>query len=567
MTMRTRFFLLLSFCLPAAGLMAQDWQFVDVTTEAGMAFNPNEQLSWASVAAVDFDQDGWVDLFITKDGGGPNLLYRNKGDGTFEERALPMGVAMFGQSVVSSLFFDSDGDGWLDLFAGLRGTNQQRIFHSVEGGSFQEFSATAGIQLEPLMFSPAAGDFDKDGDLDLYLCMNRPEETPGFNQLWVNNGDNTFTERGQDAGIVVFENFDKEFTPKFVDINNDGWQDLLVVADFETSQVFLNQKDGTFLNITDREVITDTSGMGSAVGDYDNDGDMDWFVASIWDPKQDPNQPWGTSTGNRLYRNNGEGIFEDVTEGSGVRIGFWGWGSTFGDFNNDGWLDIFHTNGFPVPEQPLFAMDQVRMFVSNGDGTFTERSDELGLTDNGIGNGVVRMDYDRDGDLDIFIANATKGSKLYRNDGGNEAGNAVAVRLKAHGMTNSYAVGGRLYLTTADGMRQMREVIAGSNFLSQNPYVQHFGIGDHSEGDLEVVWPDGTHNMFFGLGASSEPYVLPRIDADFTDTSLSFFTYLAKVRRSIQELLYTGIITQKQARDYRHSALVAWVRYRDSESQ
>lgn len=560
MVKKTRNLLAWLFLLQASYLWAQEWQFVEVTSEAGLNFNPSETLNWASVVAVDYNQDGWVDLMITKDGGGPNLLYRNKGDGTFEERALLSGVALFGQSVVSSLFFDADGDGKLDLFAGMRGTNQQRLFRHQNDARFEEVTAVAGIQLEPLMFSPAAGDYDKDGDLDLYLSMNRPEGTPGFSQLWRNNGDGSFTDVGMAAGIVEFENFDKEFTPNFVDINNDGWQDLLVVADFETSQVYLNQKDGTFRNITQRDVITDTSGMGSAIGDYDNDGDIDWFVSSIWDPAQDPDAPWGISTGNRLYRNLGDGTFEDATEEAGVRIGYWGWGSTFGDFNNDGWLDIFHTNGTTENSQPFFLTDPVRMFISNGDGTFTERSEALGLTDTGIGNGVAAFDYDRDGDLDLFISNATQGSKLYRNDGGNRA-NALAVKLKGTG-TNTYAVGARLYLTTANGIRQMREVTAGNNFLSQNPYTQHFGLGSATEGDLEVVWPDGTHNMFFKIAASS--YLeLPYIDADFTDESLSFFTYLTKLRQSLSQYVYRGILTAEQARDYRQSALIAWVRHRN----
>ena len=129
---------------------------------------------------------------------------------------------------------------------------------------------------------------------------------------------------------------------KLVDIDADGDLDLLIAADFETSQVFRNEGDGTFTMTTDRTVITDDSGMGSSIGDYDNDGDLDWFLTAIY---QEPTVPGGY-TGNRLYRNEGGGVFSDATDEAGVRDGGWGWGSCMEDFDNDGDLDIFHTNGF-----------------------------------------------------------------------------------------------------------------------------------------------------------------------------------------------------------------------------
>ena len=174
-------------------------------------------------------------------------------------------------------------------------------------------------------FSAAFGDYDKDGDLDLFLThwgsgLILAEQST--EHLWRNNGDGTFTDVSTPAGItqVFFEKQDFTFTPNWSDINNDGFLDMLIAADFGTSRVFINQTDGTFLNTT-TEVISDENGMGAAVGDYDNDLDLDWFVSSIYDPNGVAEANWGVS-GNRLYNNNGSGVFEDVTVDAGVEHGF-----------------------------------------------------------------------------------------------------------------------------------------------------------------------------------------------------------------------------------------------------
>jgi hypothetical protein len=210
------------------------------------------------------------------------------------------------------------------------------------------------------------------------------------------------------------------------------------------------------------------------VGDYDNDGILDWFVSSVWDPDGPAGENWYAS-GNRLYRGRGDGTFDDVTDAAGVREGFWGWGSTFADFDNDGHLDIFHVNGwYSSSAAAQFLMDPSRLFVANGDGTFTERSAEVGLNDTGMGRGVVAFDYDRDGDLDLFVANGQGPSRLWRND--SPPGNHwLGLRLRGRA-PNTEAIGARIWVRTG-GTTQLRELRAGSNFESQDPAEAHFGLG------------------------------------------------------------------------------------------
>ncbi|MCB1033888.1 MAG: VCBS repeat-containing protein [Acidobacteria bacterium] len=476
---------------------AGDWQFTEVGAAAGVTFDHGyvggatlERLMIAGgVAAGDYDGDGWVDLFAVGGTLGPNRLFRNRGDGTFEEVAVAAGVAGSQAPASGPTFADLDGDGWLDLvIGGIRQTPVQ-VYRNQGDGTFVDASAETGLVSGRDTFSAAFGDYDRDGDLDAFLTH---WGVPGpVGHLWRNDGG-SFTDVGRNLGVSgAYEVRDFTFSPNFADLDGDGWPDLVVTGDFGTSRIFRNLRGQGFQETTS-PVITDENGMGAAIGDYDGDGDLDWFVSSIWDPTGVPAGNWGI-TGNRLYRNRGDGTFEDATDAAGVRHGYWGWGSCFGDFDNDGDLDLLHVNGFPIQGADPFFEDPAVFFVNQGDGTFEERGGELGIADTGQGRGVVCFDYDRDGDLDVYIANNSGPSRLYRNDLATGA-RSLALKLVGEGR-NTEAIGARIWLT-AGGRTQMRELRAGSNFVSQDPAVAHFGVGNAQRIDeLRIRWPDGEESV------------------------------------------------------------------------
>ncbi|MFN8644647.1 MAG: CRTAC1 family protein, partial [Candidatus Binatia bacterium] len=433
---------------------------------------------------------------------GPNLLFRNRGDGTFAEVGAAAGVALAGGRSAGPLFADLDGDHRLDLVVGGVEGTAPSVFRNAGDGTFIDVTAASGIALptDRDTYSISAADYDRDGDLDLFLShwlssyFTIPD-TSSY-QLWRNDGSGTFTDVTLAAGIVPLgpsDNFNS-FTANFADIDGDRWPDLLVTGDFFTSRIYRNNRAGGFVLATDFTVISEGNAMGAAVGDYDGDGDLDWFVSSIWDPNGIAEGNWDVS-GNRLYRNRGDGSFDDVTDAAGVREGYWGWASTFQDFDNDGDLDLFHVNGFgttSIPETAEFVADPSVFFVNDGDGTFVERGAELGVADTDEGRGVVAFDYDADGDLDLFVHNSEAPGRLYRNDGGN-AGHWLDVALRGRA-PNTEGVGAWVRVT-ADGRTQLRELRAGSNYASQDPVVAHVGLGGAPSASVEVLWPDGTRSV------------------------------------------------------------------------
>jgi enediyne biosynthesis protein E4 len=466
-------------------------------------------IDWSSggAAAADFDEDGWVDLFVTRPYA-PDLLFRNQADGSFVDVAAEVGLADQTHHA-GAAWADIDNDGDLDLYV----TNVLRKRYALyinDGGRFEEQAEPRGADTASDArhhgFSPAFGDYDADGFLDLHLTewvqipldapvpsharllRNRGREAPGY-----------FQDTTELAGVDVLGGpraTRTSYSSRFADLDADGALDLLVVADFGASRLFWNEGDGFLDGTLFSGVGGDQNGMGSALGDYDGDGDLDWFITAIFDPDyrcDNVTCGWGI-TGNRLYRNDGARRFSDTTDLAGVRDGGWGWGAEFFDYDNDGALDLVMSNGvdFPNPEAALFRRDPTRLWHNLGGGRFEEVAARVGVDDRGDGKGLLVFDYDRDGDQDLLIAQHEGRALLYRNDGGEQ--NAwLAVKLKGRA-SNRHGLGAQLSVTRAPGERALlREVSGGNAFLGQSEAVAHFGLGAWTGmlHELRVHWPSG----------------------------------------------------------------------------
>lgn len=492
-------------------------QFVNVAAAAHILYNqaaPGTLTEFPTALAVsggaavgDYDGDGRPDLFVTRVDD-TDILFRNLGDGTFADVTAESGISETGASN-GAAWGDIDNDGDLDLYVSVIKATRYLLFINDGSGHFTEDgvarNAVVANDQEHTGWSVSLGDYDRDGWLDIHLPerqeLGPPSvPSPSHARLLRNLGAASpghFEDVTQAAG-VSYDGYPgpgartHTFMSTFADMDDDGWPDLLVTSDFHTSRLFWNNHDGTFLDgTTAAGVGTDRDGMGSAVGDYDGDGKLDWFIDGISCPGCGRAEPLG-GAGSRLYRNLGDRTFADMTDVAGVRHGWWGWGTAFLDYDNDGDLDIVQTNGvaYREPFYDPYRQDPIRFWENRGDGTMVERSAELGLVDNGDGRGLMVFDYDDDGDLDFLIVHHAGPPGLWRNDGGNK--NAWC-RVKLVGAyDNLHGIGARVYFRAdPDGPEQVQEIRASGQYLGQSEAVAHFGMGPvvRRADRIRVRWP------------------------------------------------------------------------------
>jgi enediyne biosynthesis protein E4 len=525
--------------------------FVDATPASNIAYQVGytrpamllgrgnvTESTFGGAAAGDCDGDYDVDLFITygntggpAGGGGPNRLYLNQlaeqGNGLlFEDIAEEAGVANTrldgkGNDRHSGpAFADMDGDGDLDLFVGGIFNDPSKIYENDGHCRFTDVTSRSP-DIENMLashtISAAFGDYDLDGDLDLFLThwatrdrvyravVDGDLKLLETDHLWRNESDESgirFVNVSEESGIsdltwstraVDFykwpQDADFTFTATFARINDDPWPDIAIAADFGTTQVALNYGNGTFLRL-DSPVLRDAQfGMGSALGDVDNDGDLDWFVSSILGPGDEEIglSPWG----NRLFINDGTGFIDD-TERMGVADGSWGWAACFLDIDNDSDLDIYHTNGFSEAYlgHRVWQTPSARAFVMQESGTYTEQAEALGLAEAAASRGAVCADFDQDGDTDILQLTraAPNSARLWENS--TAAAGRHSLRVRLEGLPpNTRAAGARIFVRIGE-ITQMREIMIGSNYTTQNPPVQVFGLGSSEVVDEVLVeWP------------------------------------------------------------------------------
>jgi hypothetical protein len=461
--------------------------FEDVTESAGV---PN--LSWGfGVVAADYDSDGDTDLYVSNFG--PNRLYRNNGDGTFSDVALSAGVQLAEYMTTGGTFGDYDHDGLLDLFV------------------------CGYAQFDPA--NPPRGGVD----VPLNYCRFRgvdvmcgPRGLPGARDfLFHNNGDGTFAEVGEKAGVDDRQGF-YGFSPAFVDVDDDGWVDLVVANDSTPNYLYINQRDGTFRDVSYLSGFAlnqdgrAQAGMGLGIGDYNLDGRIDFLVAHFSDDYC------------TLYQNQGDTFFIDVSYESGIASGtipFVSWGTGFVDYDNDGLEDIFFANGhvYPVVDEHRWGTTwkERPLLFRNQDGkTFQEvpAAPQSGLGIVVVGRGAAFGDLDGDGRVDIVMSCLDDHPRVLQNvsEGQNHW---VTVQLGGSGRVPPAGIGSTLILTTGN-RTQRGDVFSGGSFASSSDPRVHFGLGEADSIDrLEIRWPDGRKEVHEHLPADQilkfEPAVGP----------------------------------------------------------
>jgi hypothetical protein len=511
---------------------AADPVFTDVTSSAGVGYLQHAPQSGANclfgwceperltggAAVADVNGDGDVDLFVTRLDD-HDLLFLSEGDGTFSDGTSAAGLAGSSIQTNGAAFGDIDNDGDADLFVttlgdGTAPNDRDYLYLNDGSGSFSEAAIARGAAAQGATmrtgFGAAFGDYDRDGWLDLMSVEWRVLHPVDHSRLLRNRGvaqPGFFDDQTAAAGLSLASV--DGFAPAFSDLDADGWPDLTIAADFGTSRLFWNDGDGTFTDGTASAMVgTDENGMGSSIADWDGDGDLDWFVTAIDDPADtcsSMNCNWGSS-GNRLYRYDGSRTFGDATDSAGVRAGYWGWGAAFFDYDNDGDLDLAMTNGIDFPGMTIddpFNANPMRLWRNDGPGAMTEVSASAQLTDTGAGKGLLVVDYDDDGDLDLFVVNNAGQPRLYRNDGGNA--NAW-LRVRAVGVAaNRDGIGVRVRVQrTPDGDEQLREIGSASHFIGQSERIAHFGLGPGlaSVHSVVVEWPGGPTHSFSDVPAN-----------------------------------------------------------------
>jgi len=534
------------------------YSFVDVAKQSGLTAktiyggeHKNRYLletTGCGVAFFDFDHDDWLDLFLVNGtrlegfakGQEPiSRLFKNNRDGTFTDITAKSGMTRSGWGQ-GCCVGDYDNDGLNDLFVSYYGQN---ILYKNHGdGTFTDVTAKSGLTQSKMRWNSGCAflDYDKDGHLDLFVanyidfdiktaplpeaagCAYKgmqvacgpPGLDGGKNILYHNNGDGTFTDVSQKSGMwETIGTYGLSVT--VADLDNDGWPDIYVANDSTAATYYQNQKDGTFKDLAIESGIAYSpdgkpqAGMGVAVGDYNRDGLLDIVKTNF------------AGDTDSLYQNLGDGTFEDHTylSGLGINTRYLGWGVGFVDLDNDGWLDIFISNGHVYPEVDGSHLDapyaeHKYVYRNLRTGQFEEVTNIAGsgMTDAVPARGCAFGDYDNDGNMDIVV-NCVNAPPQLLHCTATIKRNWLKVRLVGT-KSNRTGVGARITVTAATNtqeksgvgkqpMRQIEEVRSGGSYYSQNDLRIHFGLDQATKADsIEIVWPSGTNDVLHDVAAN-----------------------------------------------------------------
>jgi hypothetical protein len=538
-------------------------KYTDIRSAAGITFKQDStqteekyylETMGTGVGWIDYDQDGLMDLYFVQSGSTDiykppaplrSALYHNNGDGTFTDVTEKAGVAgegHYGQGVAVG---DFDNDGYPDLY--VTGYGRAILYHNNGNGTFTDVTAKAGVADEG-NWSTSAGwfDYDKDGYLDLvvtnYVEWSQQnnlwcgERRPGYRsycnpnnykgqktKLYHNNHDGTFTDVSDKSGVGKPES--KGMGVVLADFNGDGWTDIAIANDTWPNFLFLNNHDGTFRDVSLISGLAASedgkyeAGMGIDAADVDGDGLLDVYVTHL------------DFELNRLYHNNGDETFTDVTYKSGIgnkAVLLSGVAAKFIDYDNDGWMDILQLNGAMLDNVNLYHgeisyKEPLLMFRNLGQGRFEKTSDALGsdFMKPVAGRGLATADFDNDGDIDIATNNRGDYPELLRNDGGN-ANHWLEVLLIGT-QSNRDGIGAVLKLTS-EGFAHVQQAEGGTSYMSASDPRIHFGLGKRTKIDsLVITWPSGRVDKLTDVpvdkiiavkeGAGIVPHPFPKVPA------------------------------------------------------
>jgi tetratricopeptide (TPR) repeat protein len=518
------------------------------------------------VAAGDFDNDGFDDFYVCQPAGLPNRLYRNRGDGTIEDVTQRAGVGVL-DNTACALFADFDNKGRQDLLV-VCGSGPLLFINQGDGTFVLKRDAFKFAREPQGTFTHAAiADYDRDGRLDIYFCMymyylgldqyhypipyydarNGPP-----NCLFHNEGSGNFVESTEAAGLNA-DNDRYSFACAWGDSNSNGLQDLFVANDFGSSQLYRNNGNGTFTVVSSQAHVEGVgAGMSCCWADFDNDGRQDIYVPSMWEAagqRVSGQKQFHESAaerirelyqrharGNALYRNNGDGTFENQGKQAAVEMGRWSWSSDFWDIDHDGYADLYIANGYlsgterndlasffwrqvvakssedatpaPAYERGWQAINElVRadntwhgyarnvMFVNNRNGTFTEVSGSVGMDFLEDSRAFALADIDHDGRLEVILKNRNAPQVRVLHNAMAEIGDSISFRLRGY-KSNRDAIGTAVTVET-EKLRQTKYLQAGSGFLSQHSKELFFGVGK-PDGPVRatVRWPTGESQQF-----------------------------------------------------------------------
>jgi len=485
-------------------------KFTDIAVEKNMAkVDGGRGSAWG-----DYDNDGDLDIFAVGNFA-PHVLYRNNGDGTFTDVAAQAGVAD-PRGGWGCLFADYDNDSDLDIYVtrnGWFGAGENTLYRNNGDGTFTDVTKESGVEDPETSFCAAFGDYDNDGYLDLYIADGvLGDGAP--NVLYHNNGDGTFTDVAAQAKV---DHRGKAIGTAFGDYDKDGYLDIHVANVAQPNVLYHNNGDGTFTDVTEKAgmKLPITSGFVTFFLDYDNDEDLDIFISNFGSfqafiESQIAGEALQDSDRQMLYRNNGDGTFTDVTKDAGLYKSFGSMGANFGDIDNDGYLDIYLANGGPQ----MGRLEPDALFHNNGDGTFSDITDVAGIDSIGKGHGATFGDYDGDGDLDIYVPVGGPFSgdqwpnRFYRNEGNSVAKGETVVHnhwlvIKTVGVkSNRDGIGAKLTMT-AGNLKLYAEVSGGCGFGSTNSLPVEFGLGNNNRAEIvKIQWPSGVVDTLVNVSAN-----------------------------------------------------------------